>query len=339
MIHAVLVVLTVAWLVFVLARRVFSGRHWLWLLPDLLPPASYLAVPAMLVAVAIGMQAQPWCAAGGLAALVVGIGHSGLNPSALRRPAPAPPNAIRVVSWNTEYWDQAETAKRLHEFLAAQRADIYLLQERIHGRHVEPRQVHDLPRLRAEFPRYHIAAAGELITLSRFPLVPGVPVEDRCWRDVFDTTKFLRTDVRVGTVVLSLYNVHIPTQYVLGDNPFRRSFYTGLRDRHVHRTAHLRHLRADLAANPHASVVSGDFNSTSAMGELRWLLRHLRSANRAARELWPASWPAGGLPLWQLDWTFTSGVRVHRYRFLDPRGISDHRVQELLVSLEGKTHG
>lgn len=336
MIHAVLVVLTVAWLVFVLARRVFSGRHWLWLLPDLLPPLCFLVVPVLLVAVAVGTQAQPWCAAGALAALVVSIDHSGLNPAALHRPSPVTPDAIRVVSWNTEYWDQATT--RLHSFLVAQQADIYLLQERIHGRHLEPRQVHDLPRLRAEFPGYHIAAAGELITLSRFPLVSDTPT-DICWRRVFDTTKFLRTDVRVGSTVLSLYNVHIPTQYVLGDNPFRRSFYTGLRQRHACRTAHLSRLRADLAANPHPALVSGDFNSTAAMGELRWLLRRLRSANRAAREFWPASWPAGGPSLWQLDWTFTSGVRVHRYRLLDPCGISDHRVQELLVSLKGNTHG
>lgn len=337
MIHAVLVVLTVAWLVFVLARRVFSGRHWLWLLPDLLPPASYLVVPLALATVAFGTQAQPWCAAGAAAALVAGIGHSGLNPGALRRRDPAPPDAIRVVSWNTEYWDQAETAKRLHEFLAAQDADIYLLQERLHGRHVEPREVHDLPRLRAEFPDHHIAAAGELITLSRFPIISVAPADD--WRSVFDATKFLRTDVRVGSAVLSLYNVHIPTQYVLGDNPFRRSFYTGLRDRHRSRTTHLRKLRADLAANPCAALVSGDFNSTAAMGELRWLLRRLRCANRAAREWWPASWPAEGPTLWQLDWTFTRGVRVHRYRLLDPHGISDHRVQELLVSLKGNTHG
>jgi endonuclease/exonuclease/phosphatase (EEP) superfamily protein YafD len=334
--HAVLLVLTAGWLVFVLARRFLSGRHWMWLLPDLLPPATYLAVPLVLVTVAIGTQAQPWCAVGAVAALVIGIGHSGLNPGALRRPAPPPAKAIRVVSWNTEYWDQAETAKHLHEFLAARRADIYVLQERIHGRHTEPRQVRDLPRLRAEFPGYHVAEAGELITLSRFPITAPASARGADWRGEFDATKFLRTDVRVGSAVLSLYNVHIPTQYVVGDNPFRRSFYAALRDRYANRTTHLRKLCADLAANRHATLVSGDFNSTAAMGEMRWLLRHLRAANQATRQLWPATWPAGGLALWQLDWTFTSGVLVHRYRLLDPRGISDHRVQELLISVPQK---
>jgi hypothetical protein len=196
--------------------------------------------------------------------------------------------------------------------------------------------VHDLPRLRAEFPGHHVAEAGELITLSRFPVVVPAPVTGAGWRCVFDATKFLRTDVRIGEVVLSLYNVHIPTQYVLGDNPFRRAFYTGLRDRYANRMTHLRKLYADLAENPNPALVSGDFNSTAAMGELRWLLRHLRPANHAARRWWPVSWPAGGPTLWQLDWTFTSGVRVHRYRLLDPHGISDHRVQELLVSLPQK---
>jgi endonuclease/exonuclease/phosphatase family metal-dependent hydrolase len=328
----VLLVITVGWLVFVLARRFLSGRHWLWLVPDLLPPASYLVVPLALVALTVATRTQPWYA---LASLVIGIGHSGLNPRALRRPDPTPPDAIRVVSWNTEYWDQDATAKRLHEFLAAQQADIYLLQERIHGRHLEPRPVHDLPRLRAEFPGYHIVTAGELITLSRFP-VAAAPEDDASWRQVFDATKFLRTDVHIDSQVLSLYNVHIPTQYILGDNPFRRKFYAGLRDRYTTRMIHLRKLYADLAANPHPTLVSGDFNSTAAMGELRWLLRHLRSANRAARQVWPTSWPAGGPTLWQLDWTFTSGVLVHRYRLLDPRGISDHRVQELLISFPQK---
>src|SRR5688500_18107960 len=41
----VTVISAVAWLAFVVAHALFSGRHWLWLLPDLAPPLVYVAVP------------------------------------------------------------------------------------------------------------------------------------------------------------------------------------------------------------------------------------------------------------------------------------------------------
>jgi hypothetical protein len=102
-----------------------------------------------------------------------------------------------------------------------------------------------------------------------------------------------------GAAPASVYNVHIPAQYVADDNPLTGDFYSQLRDRASERKREFDALRADIAANPNAVLVSGDFNSTGAMGELRWLHRHLRGANHAARQLFPTSWPAGGgLALW-----------------------------------------
>jgi endonuclease/exonuclease/phosphatase (EEP) superfamily protein YafD len=128
-----------------------------------------------------------------------------------------------------------------------------------------------------------------------------------------------------------VYNVHIPVQYVGTDNVLSREFYARLRDRNSTRKAQFESLYADVRANQNMVLVTGDFNSTGAMGDMVWLFRNLSCANRAGRGLLPASWPARGLSLWQLDWTFTRGVRVHRYEFGDAHGISDHRTQELLV--------
>jgi endonuclease/exonuclease/phosphatase (EEP) superfamily protein YafD len=233
-----------------------------------------------------------------------------------------------VLSWNTRYWDQE--SPDLYEFLTAKDADIYVLQERLHGSHYRPRQAPDLARLRAEFPGYHIAAAGELITMSRFPIVGARrPATD--WTAEFHATRVLRTDLLLGADVLSVYNVHIPVQYVGTDNLLSREFYTRLRDRNATRKAVFRDLHADLTSHHNMVLVTGDFNSTGAMGDLTWLFTNLHCANHAARRRWPTSWPAGGLSLWQLDWTFARGVRVHRYEFGDPQGISDHRTQELLI--------
>ena len=328
-----LFVLAAGWLLFVALHRVLSGRHWLWLLPDLVPPVSYVAVPLVLAAVAVP-TGQYWTAGVATVAIAVGVGHSGLN----RRSRPAEPasDALRVVSWNTRYWDQ--TSPELYEFLRAKNADVYVLQERLHGSHYDPRPAPDLPRLREEFPGYHIAAAGELITLSRFP-IEGTHHPATDWTAEYHATKVLRTDLRLGTDVLSVYNVHIPVQYVGTDNLLTREFYTRLRDRNTTRKAVFHSLYTDLAANQNMVLVTGDFNSTGAMGDLTWLFRNLTSANHAGRRLWPTTWPARGLSLWQVDWTFTRGVRVHRYELGDPRGISDHRTQELLITPGDVDHG
>lgn len=194
--------LVIAWLVFVLLHRLLTGRFWLWLLPDLIPPMSYLGVPLVLLAIAVP-TAQFWTACVALAAVLTGIDHCGLNRCGLARASEAP-DALRVLSWNTEYWDQAENAKHLYEFLKAGSADIYALQERLYGSHHDQRTVPDLTRLRAEFPDYHLAAGGELLTLSRFPIAGTHRVGG----------KVLRTDIVLGTGMLSVYNVHIPAQYV-----------------------------------------------------------------------------------------------------------------------------
>lgn len=336
---AVLVAAAAGSLAFAVAHRLLSGRFWLWLLPDLVPPLLYLAVPTVLLA-AGSLAGNAWCAGLALAALAVGAGHAGLNPRALIPRPPAPPGALRVVSWNTEYWHQGQDPAAFYEFLRARRADVYLLQEYVHGPHHALAPVHDLERLRAAFPDHHLAVRGELVTLSRYPVraVPPVgPARDLApapaWRSEYDLVKVLRTDLAIGAATVSVYNVHVPAQYVRADNPLRRGFYAELRGRDAARKAQLRGLYADLDANPNPVLVTGDLNSTGAMRDIRGLSRRLASANRAAHRLYPSSWPATGPALWQLDWTFTAGLAVHRYRFLDPRAISDHRVQELLVSV------
>ncbi|MEU4831357.1 endonuclease/exonuclease/phosphatase family protein [Streptosporangium sp. NPDC023615] len=331
-----------AWLLFVVLHHLLSGRFWLWLLPDLVPPLVYLAVPLLLLAgTPLAGRARRWYAALTVASLVLGAGQSGLNPGgAVRGDRPVPAGALRVLSWNTEYWHQHDDPGRFYAFLRSHDADVYALQEYLNWTGDTPLRVDDLARLRREFPGYHLAVDGELVTLSRFPVTatarvgparalgPAAP-----WRATFDLAKVLRTDLRIGASVLSVYNVHIPTQYMLDENPLTPEFHVALRARDAARGAQFRGLRADLDANRNPVVVTGDFNTTYAMGDLRKLPERLAGANGASSRLLPASWPAGGPALWQLDWTFTSQVTVHRYGLLDPRGMSDHRAQSVLLSV------
>ncbi|SCG73710.1 endonuclease/exonuclease/phosphatase family protein [Micromonospora coxensis] len=347
-----LVAVALGWLLLTALHRLLTGRWWFWLLPDLLPPVAYVLVPVLL-ALAVPaarllrrpVPSRPRTVVLTAAALALGLGlpDAGLNRYALTGGRVAPPaDALRVLVWNTGYWDQDDDPDAFLRFLVAQRADVYLLQEHLYWDATAglrgARPAPDPSRLRAVFPGYTVVARGELLTLSRYPVLARPPVgpdavlpaEADSGR-VFAAAKVLRTDLAVGDRVLSAYNVHLPVQLNLAP----RRFLGFVAERDAARRAQLRALEADVAANPHPVLVGGDFNTTPAMGDLRPLRDRLRDAADASAAGYPATWPDGRLPaLWRLDWTLTSpAVRVHRYELRAPAGLSDHRAQQALISL------
>ncbi|BCJ50804.1 hypothetical protein Asp14428_22790 [Actinoplanes sp. NBRC 14428] len=254
-----------------------------------------------------------------------------------------------------------EDPEAQYRFLRKQNADVYLLQEHViwvpGTAEVGYFPVQDDAKLRAEFPGYHIARRSELVTVSRFPIVAqplfGPAAElpsDAPFNEVFARDKTLRTDLRIGSRVLSVYNVHVtvPTAIDLNflnpqvdmDSYYRRKFEW--------RQAEVRAVADDVRHNPNPSVISGDFNATSSMGTLDPLRAVTDDATRAGTQVLPLSWrfnapmnfswdsPLAGLPLpfWRIDWTFTRGaVAVHRYELVSSEWLSDHRPQDLWFSL------
>ncbi|MEO3780187.1 hypothetical protein ABGB16_25880 [Micromonospora sp. B11E3] len=95
------------------------------------------------------------------------------------------------------------------------------LQEQLYidTRDWSPLPLTDPERLRREFPDYHVAVSGELVTLSRFPIVLERPVDLRPWlarpwpdlppadsqMPAYHTVKTLRTDLLVAGRVVSFY--------------------------------------------------------------------------------------------------------------------------------------
>ncbi|MEV6692139.1 endonuclease/exonuclease/phosphatase family protein [Micromonospora sp. NPDC051196] len=329
------------WLAFTAAHLVFSGRWWLWLAVDTVPPVAFLLVP---LALGVGAAVSRRRAVALLAAagLLLGAGLGGVNVRWWQGgDGTAPPDALRVFSWNTGYWDEWGETEALYRVLRDADADVYLLQEYWYeqGRPTEE----TIGRLRAEFPGFQVVVVGELVTLSRVPVLRQVPVEpvglppevaeagDE-WR-----YKSLRTDLDIGGGrVLSAYNVHLPVQLSPEHGPFDGDFYRIMREQRAQREPQWRALARDVADNPHPVLLAGDLNTTPAMGDLRKVPDGLRDAQYAMSSPYPASWAyrPGWPHWWRLDWAFVSPqVRVHSYQFGDARGASDHRPQELLVSL------
>ncbi|MEU5551146.1 endonuclease/exonuclease/phosphatase family protein [Micromonospora sp. NPDC047793] len=331
------------WLAFTVAHRALSGRWWLWLAVDTVPPPAFLLVPLVLAAGAVmSRRRRRVVAVLAALALLLGAGLGGVNVRWWQGgDGPAPADAVRVFSWNTGYWDSGGETETMYQVLRDADADVYLLQEYWfeQGR---PTQA-TLDRLRAEFPGFHVVVVGELVTLSRLPVLRQAPLEpvglppevaaagDE-WR-----YKTLRTDLDLGGGrVLSAYNLHLPVQLSPQHGPFDAAFYRILREQRAQREPQWRALARDVRDNPNPVLLAGDLNTTPAMGDLRKLPDGLRDAAHAMTTPYPASFAArpGWPHWWRLDWALASPqVRVHSYRFGDARGVSDHRTQELVVSL------
>jgi len=302
------------------------------------PILRQLAAIPLLRLARLGEGACWAVAATAAVALVLGFPQAGINLTALHSPAPVPPGAIRVTLWDTLGWDQGKNAGRFYRYLIAQHADLYLLQEYMGTRGGQPWPINESARLHRTFPGYHIAVAGELLTLSRFPIMgqrylrAALPSPDTSWAAYWDI-RVLRTDLRIGATTLSAYNVHMPDLFSTADNPLSPSFYGVVHELYVRREAELTALHADLAHNRHPSLVGGEFNVLPGTGDLR-RLGELADAAHASQSLYPVSFWVGFLQAWRLDWTLVSpGVRVDRYLLADPQGLSTHRAQDVVISL------
>lgn len=330
---ATLLVISLAWSLFVTCHMIANGRWWAWLVVSLLPPVSLAVVPTLLLAGALAVRGPGGLGSAllAIAALLVTARQSGLNIRATvrrTRGLTGGERPTRVISWNTQYWHQGKDQEEFYAYLRGLDADIYLLQEYLcHVGQWRFRLLDDDERLFAAFAGYEVVVKGELVTASRLPVVEVPPLA---------AENVLRVDIRAthGGSVLSTYNVHLPVQ-LAALNPLRREFYQVVRRRAHDRNSHYQCLAGDLAANVQPSLVAGDFNASPAVGDLRRLTDVATDAIHANRSIYPVSWDANRrmLRLWRLDWAFAhGGTDVRRYEFLSTSGRSDHHIQSLLVT-------
>ncbi|MBB5871450.1 endonuclease/exonuclease/phosphatase (EEP) superfamily protein YafD [Allocatelliglobosispora scoriae] len=351
------------WLLLVTAHRVLSGRAYWWGPIDLLPPLAFAAVPVALFVVALLARPVRWRLSAVVAvALVLGIGYSGINFATLwYSPPAAPTDAIKLITWNTEYWDQdleggaPRSTEDFYAFLRRHDADVYMLQEYAHVDFTladtasQALAIDQEAQLRAAFPGYEIVIAGRDITLSRLPVLghrwldsttflpeefKAVPAGLR-ERPLFYQSQTLRTDIRVNGQVVSFYNSHIyqPPQRIfrLRNDPDRSMFDIDRFNFEIRRASY-RAIAADMAQNTNRIVMGGDLNTSPSMGILSMIPDRLVDQTRALSSIYPVTWPATNRA-WRLDWLFTTpDIEVSSYDLLEPAGLSDHKVQQVLLS-------
>ncbi|MFJ5987355.1 endonuclease/exonuclease/phosphatase family protein [Lentzea sp. NPDC092896] len=324
--------LVAAWAVFVLLHEIFDGRWWFWLVPTMAPPLVLVVVPLLLLVAVLLIRAGRVALLVVVATLVVCADQSGLNPAAVLPSPAAPADGVRVFTWNTQYWDQKDDPAHFYEFLKRQNADVYLLQEHIHSYDGVITPTDQEARIRQEFPGYHVVVRGELVTLSRFPVVSVPPIDVD--EGMEHAAELMRVDVLTPRGPLTLYNVHILVQ-MDPRSPLTSEFYRFFRERSAGRRMQFDQLTGDIGNNPAPSLVAGDFNTSPIMGDIDRMRAVATDAIGANRSLYPVSWNAeSGLRFWRLDWVFTRRLKVHTYEFTDPEGMSDHYAQSLVMTVE-----
>lgn len=340
-----LVAATAAWTTFLVLHVLLVGRWWPWSIFEATPPLAVVTVPLLFLGlVPFARRMRRRLSVVLVLVLLSGIQLAGYGPGWAGAATGSPRGAtVKVFAWNTDYWQMSNDKDAFYAFLRQQDADIYLLQEYVYRRG-EPTRIDDSARLRTEFPGYQMSVEGELLTLSRLPIVaahhhpaPGTGMD---W--FRKGTKAQRTDIRVGGRTVSFYNVHLPVPFRISGKPLSGSFYRALKEQSVWRLRELRKLRADLAGNPHPAVLAGDFNSP--WMELSPLGADTRVHGPTGSLAPPRTWPVSDYPLprlWRLDWLFTTGdltVPDHRLGS-GGEAFSDHAAQVFRVAVPDDQKG
>lgn len=223
---------------------------------------------------------------------------------------------LRVTTFNTEYWHDSE--RELVDQVRYQEMDVVMLQEHLEQRGEEYFATDRIPQLRAVLEERFVDHHGEVVTISKWPIVASRQ---------FANGEALRSDLRLedGRIV-SVYNVHLPVHlhFKLLNRPL-----AFLRDAAIvaQRREHLLHeVTTDIAANPHPSIVGGDFNTSLAMNGTAWFREHLLDTYSARHcNGQSATWSLAGVLGWRIDYIFVSRELAPNSYCIQPRStLSDH---------------
>lgn len=314
-------VATVAWGFLLIAHMLLAGHWWPWTIMGMAPPLFWPAVPAAALVWAIVTRPVSLLVilAQGLY-LVAGLGLAHVIP-----PGPATeaaPGAIRVLQWNTEFWgQQGRTAQQLRKSLQDADADILVLQE--HGHPDGQGGITGLPStadLEQWFPDFHIAAAHDMATVSRYPIV-DVRVDP--------SQGAMVTEHRAPDGTIEIVNVHTVAPFDLEQPPWSSEFWNSLREREALQDRQLGWVRQQTVAGG-PIIVAGDLNAT---GTLRPVLDRFSTMSDISDQPWRGTWGPGPLDLWRLDWQLASDdLCSSGYQIGEPSTVSDHRPVTFHVS-------
>ncbi len=226
-------------------------------------------------------------------------------------------NEIIITSFNTEYWHESEAG--LLAAIADFGGDIVLLQEHLQKTATGYTSLDRVAELGAEAKGFYIDAHGEVVTLSKWPIVK---------RKEFGAGTGLRSDVEFEDgSVMSVYNIHLPVHLhpELISTPSK--FFRDAKFVADKRNALLKDLISDISNNKLPVVIGGDFNTSIAMNSNLWFRKNLvdaYAARQCSRQY--GTWDLLPFVSWRIDYLYLSdSLRPSSYCSRKIADISDHR--------------
>lgn len=314
------------WFLYLILHSFLSGRWWVWNFSSIILPILSISASIVVITLAILVKDKIGLALSLISLLLV-FTISDIN-IPLNKPHQENINsqeAIVVFNWNTEFWE-SDNKEDFYNFLKSQNADIYHLQEhyiinKVSGFWETP---NDQKELRNHFAGYHFVSSNDFVTISRYPIIQHYK---------YDT--YLRCDIEINSEIISFYNVHIfaPLDPAHISNPLafikevRRLFYL--------RKGSYNQLEHDVKNNNHPIYISGDFNTTLAMKEIRSLYKYTNDSYQISGKIFPTTWKFLGLKLARIDYNLTNDqLELLLHEDIDPQNFSDHWAQKVTFNIQ-----
>lgn len=347
-------VLSFLWLLFTFLHLLLTGKIPLWNVPASIPPFFFFLIPLLFLAVeALWKERKRSVMLVGVLSLVLGSTQLDMHwpQSHNKGTGTGSYTRLKVFNWNTQYWDQFKDRKHFYRFLRDQDADIYLLQEYLYtatGADIPangstqgfsictsvpgfpPDYVlpDDTEGLRNEFPGYYLVTDKQFVVLSRFPIKAS-----HC-----DTSEqYLVSDIAINGRMVRFFNVHM-LLHVDPEKLLKPDFYTSLSRRYQARQLGFRRLKEDIAKTETDYFISGDFNSSKAMGVMGDLLKKHVDGVQYSGDLLPTSITFCGMRLWRFDYALipntSKTVSFLDYRCIAPEVPSDHNPLSVTLALK-----
>lgn len=325
----VAVVVLVA-VVFICLQFVAGHAAW-WNVVSSVPPFSVLFLPVLSALLLIRARRKAFLLICTLLLLIVVIPRADINFDALRLSKAAASGdgaSVKVMDWNTEFWNQGEEPSQMYTFLKESRRDLYILEEYLYNTpDWKPYLIDKRAEIEAAFPGYEVVTEDQFAVISKYPVK----------RHTLSATKqALLLTLDVGGKELNVVGMHLEPHVDLGNPITTKAFWDYAERRHQSRTIGLEEAQAFIdEVGDKPLFVTGDFNTTLLMGSLDALRSELNDAAKYSGSLFPTTWEVGGHYLWRIDhFLYNPNVKILSYTTSPQPELSDHKA--LLVNLQIK---
>ena len=312
-------------------HSLLAGRHWLMNIVSIIPSLVYPIISVAIGVFALKRDFSRLDVVLFVLTLVISFSLSDVRvgwPRAMQ----ASEKVITVFNWNTHFWADQKDNEDLYRFLREQKADVYHLQEAYVPLDVNFKEygpILDLDVLQERFVDYEVVYEGEFITMSRYKVVG---------HSLSGSQKYLRTEIEIDGEIVVFYNVHFTSQVNFEQAKANFSLpklIQGARENWHKREMEFGELVEDLERSEGGFYVSGDFNTTSAMGKMGQVKQLANNSFDRSNRLVQNTWVLDGLRLHKFDYNFASkSMTIVEHEDIDPENRSDHWGQSVSVELQ-----